>query len=171
MCERSSVGPWRLREHPTGPRCGQRTESGQISVLILGIVVLAMLLIVGAVDVTAAQLARIRLVDAADAAALDAADALDEATAYQRGISDAVVVSSATVQEAAAAYLAGRPTPDGVRAWGLAPGTGALDGITAVVVLEANVELPMTGGLLSALGQSVSVHVEARARAPLQPVP
>ena len=91
----------------------RRAESGQVSVLILGMVMLAMLLIVGGVDVTAAQLARVRLVDAADAAALDAADALDEATAYRSGLSDAVVLSSATVKEAAAAYLSVRPKPEG----------------------------------------------------------
>ena len=150
---------------------GRRAESGQLSVLILGMVVLAMLLIVGGVDVTAAQLARVRLVDAADAAALDAADALDEATAYRSGLSDAVVVSSASVREAAAAYLAVRPKPEGVRAWGVAPGTGAVNGDTAVVALDATVELPMTGGLLAALGKSITVHVEAKARAPLLPVP
>ena len=103
--------------------------------------------------------------------ALDAADALDEATAYRSGLSDAVVLSSATVKEAAAAYLLVRPKPEGVRAWGIAPGTGALNGDTAVVVLDATVELPLTGGLLSALGKEISVHVEAKARAPLLPVP
>ena len=149
----------------------RKAESGQVSVLILGMVMLAMLLIVGGVDVTAAQLARVRLVDAADAAALDAADALDEATAYRSGLSDAVVLSSATVKEAAAAYLLVRPKPEGVRAWGIAPGTGALNGDTAVVVLDATVELPMTGGLLAALGKEIAVHVEAKARAPLLPVP
>ena len=53
-----------------------RTDHGQLSVLILGFVVLAMVLIAGGVDVTAAQLARIRLVDAVDAAAPNDADAL-----------------------------------------------------------------------------------------------
>lgn len=146
-------------------------DEGQISVLILGIVVLAMLLIVGGVDVTAAQLARIRLIDVADAAALDAADALDEAVAYRHGLSDAVAVSSATVKESSAAYLALRAKPQGVRSWSLASGTGAVDGVTAVVVLEATIELPLTGGMLSALGRTVTVRVEARARAPLLPVP
>ena len=145
----------------------RRRESGQTSVLILGLVVVAMLLIVGGVDVTAAQLARIRVVDAADAAALDAADALDEAAAYRSGLSEAVLLSSATVRESAAAYLGVRPRPPGVQAWGLGSGTGAVGTDTAVVVLDAVVELPLTGGLLSALGQRVSIRVEARARAPL----
>ena len=82
-----------------------------------------------------------------------------------------VVLSSGTVKEAAAAYLAVRPKPEGVRAWGVAAGTGVINGDTAVVALDATVELPMTGGLLAALGKSITVHVEAKARAPLLPVP
>jgi Flp pilus assembly protein TadG len=153
------------------PLLRQSAEGGQLSVLILGFLLIAMVLVVGGVDVTAAQLARIRLVDVADAAALDAADALDTEAAYRKGVTDAVVLSSATVRQAAAAYLGGRIRPEGVRNWGLAAGTGAQDAATAVVVLDATVELPMTGGLLSALGKDVSVRVEARARAPLQPTP
>jgi Flp pilus assembly protein TadG len=148
-----------------------RTDHGQLSVLILGFVVLAMVLIAGGVDVTAAQLARIRLVDAVDAAALDAADALDEEAAYRKGVTDSVVVSTATVSDAAAAYFAGREKPQGVSAWSLAPGTGSADGVSAVVVIDATIELPLTGGLMAALGKTVSVRVEGRAKAPLLPVP
>ncbi len=148
-----------------------QVDRGQISVLILGLTVIAMLLIVGGVDLTAAQLARVRLVDSADAAALDAADALDDAAAYRQGLDGAVVLSSTSVREAAAAYLAARPKPAGVSAWELADGSGAMSADTAVVVLDGVVELPLTGGLLSALGRTVSVRVEARARAPLLPVP
>ena len=62
-------------------------EQGQIGVLALGLFVLAAILVLGAIDVTAAQLARMRLLDAADSAALDAADALDERAAYEGGSS------------------------------------------------------------------------------------
>ena len=48
------------------------------------------MLVVGGVDVTAVQLARARLLDAADGAALDAADSLDEPGAYGHGLDDAV---------------------------------------------------------------------------------
>ena len=60
------------------------------------------MLIIGGVDVTATQIARTRLLDAADAAALDAANALDEQAAYGGGLGRSLPVSSATVQEAAA---------------------------------------------------------------------
>ncbi len=128
----------------------------------------ATLLILGGVDVTAVQLARVRLVDAADAAALDAADALDEGGAYAGGLSGGVVLSDATVEQAGTAYLAARSRPDGISAWGIASGTGVVGGDTAVVVVNGVVEVPMTGWLLSALGQQVSIRVESRARAPLR---
>jgi Putative Flp pilus-assembly TadE/G-like len=83
---RSVVATLRLRlnrvgERPLCPAPDQR-EQGQISLLILGFTVIALMLIIGAVDVTAVQLARTRMLDAADGAALDASDALDNGSAY-----------------------------------------------------------------------------------------
>ena len=144
-----------------------RRDSGQISLLILGLLGIVLVLVVGGVDVTAAQLARARLLDASDSAALDAADALDEGAAYQGGIGDSVVVSSTTVEQAASDNLAARPMPVGVTSWRVAPGTGTRDGNTAVVVLQGVADLPLTGGILSALGASVTITVESHARAPL----
>ncbi|MEI2826807.1 MAG: hypothetical protein V9F04_10615 [Dermatophilaceae bacterium] len=144
-------------------------EKGQISVLILGLFVIAALLIIGGVDVTAAQLARVRLIDAADAMALDAADALDERGGYAGGLAQGIALTSATVVSAAEAHLAARPAPDGVSAWRLLPGTGTADGRSATVALEAVVDLPITGGVLEALGRTVTIQVQSKARAPLQP--
>jgi hypothetical protein len=120
------------------------------------------------VDVTAAQIARARLLDASDSAALEAANALDEASAYSGGIGDSVVVSDGTVERAVEDNLGARPMPYGISGWRIAQGTGTTDGHTAVVVLQGTAELPMTGGLLAALGRSVTITVESRARAPLQ---
>lgn len=143
-------------------------DEGQVSILIIGILGVVLLLVMGGVDVTAAQIARARLFDASDAAALEAANALDEAAAYSGGIGDAVVVSNATVDRAVADNLSARPLPNGLSAWTIAEGTGTTDGRTAVVVLRGTADLPMTGGLLAALGQSVTITVESRARAPLR---
>lgn len=145
----------------------QRRDGGQISVLILGILGIVLLLVLGGVDVTAAQIARARLLDASDSAALEAANALDEAAAYGGGIGSSIVVSDATVRSAAQASLAARPRPDGITAWNVGPGTGTTDGRTAAVVLQGVADLPMTGGLLRALGGSVTITVESTARAPL----
>ena len=125
-------------------------------------------LIVGGIAVTSAQLSRVRLVDAADGAALDAADSLDT-TAYQKGLDHAVAVSGATVRDTAEQYLASRPLPVGMIGWWVAPGTGTPDGQTAVVRLTGEADLPLIGPALAALGGSVTITVESRARAELSP--
>ena len=150
---------------------GRRTtgrDDGQVSILIIGLLGVVLLLVMGGVDVTAAQIARARLFDASDSAALEAANALDEGAAYSGGIGDAVVVSGSTVERAVEDNLAARPMPYGIISWEIGGGTGTTDGRTAVVVLQGVAELPMTGGLLAALGKSVTITVESRARAPLQ---
>lgn len=146
----------------------RRRDDGQVSLLIAGLLGVVLLLVIGGIDVTAAQIARTRLLDASDSAALDAANALDEGAAYAGGIGSSVVVSNTTVERAAAANLATRPLPYGISAWRTAGGTGTTDGRTAVVVVQGVADLPMTGGLLAALGGSVTITVESRARAPLR---
>jgi hypothetical protein len=145
----------------------ERRESGQISLLILGFTIVAAMLIVGTVAVTSAQLSRMRLLDVSDGAALDAADALDQ-TAYDRGLGAAVPLSDESVRSTATSYLAARPLPVGMESWQVAPGTGTPDGETAVVRLVGEADLPLVGGLLSALGGSVTITVESSARSELQ---
>lgn len=142
----------------------RRSERGQISVLVLGVTVVVIMLVLGTVAVTSAQLSRIRMIDAADAAAVAAADALD-AAAYDKGLGDTVPVSTATVRRAATAQLAAQPVPSGIERWALASGTGSPDGETAVVVLTGRANLPLVGPLLDGLGSGVSITVTARARA------
>lgn len=142
-------------------------DEGQIGVLALGLFVLATLLVLGAVDVTAAQLARMRLLDAADAAALDAADALDERAAYEDGVLDQLALTDESVANAAAAHLARTPLPSGITSWSVVPDTGTADGATAVVTIQGTATLPMSGWVLESLGGSVTITVTSRARAPL----
>lgn len=144
-----------------------RDDAGQIGVLVLGLFVLVTLLVLGAIDVTAAQLARMRLLDAADSAALDAADALDERSAYENGVVDRLALTDTSVATAAAAHLARTPRPAGITSWSVVPGTGAADGSTAVVTLQGTATLPMSGWVLESLGGSVTITVTSRARAPL----
>lgn len=138
-----------------------------MTLLVLGFTVVAILLIVGTVAVTSVQLSRMRLLDAADGAALDAADSLDLG-AYQRGLGEAVAVSDTTVRETAVQYLAERPRPQSLLTWQVAAGTGSPDGQTAVVRVSGDADLPLVGGLLDTLGGSVTITVESRARAPVQ---
>ena len=60
-------------------------EAGSLSVLTLSLVMIAIVLILGGVGVTSALVARMRLIDAADGAALSAANAL-AGTAYTQGV-------------------------------------------------------------------------------------
>lgn len=143
-----------------------RREEGQVSLLILGYTVMAILLIVGTVAVTTVQIARIRLYAISDAAALDAADAID-LSAYEAGVPDAVPVADRGVVEAASRYLGEAERPAGVTSWGLERGTGSPDGRSAVVRLRASIRLPFLGGVLDAVGGSVAVTVESRASAQL----
>jgi hypothetical protein len=148
----------------TGQHTDQRDERGSLSILTLGLVLIATFLILGGVGVTAALVARMRVTDAADGAALSAANAFDPA-AYEQGVGDAVPLSDARVRELAGSYLDSRPLPTDVTGWALERGTGSPDGQSAVVVLTARVELPIVGSMLEALGSEVSVTVTSRARA------
>jgi len=142
-------------------------DAGQIGVLALGLFVLAALLVLGAIDVTAAQLARMRLLDAADSAALDAADALDERAAYEHGVLDRLALTDDSVIGAAASHLARTPLPSGITSWSVVPETGTSDGATAVVTVRGTATLPMSGWVLESLGGSVTITVTSRARASL----
>lgn len=148
---------------PTRLRRGG-SESGHVLLLVLGFAVIVMVLVVGAVAATSVQLSRMRLLDVADGAALDAADSLDAGT-YGRGVGDAVPVSDATVLGTARDYLAERSRPASLLSWTVAPGTGTTDGETAVVRITGEAEVPMVGWMLRGLGSSITITVEARARA------
>lgn len=145
---------------------GNRDEGGSISLYLLGLAVVAMVLVAGTVAVTSAHLARVRLLDVADGAALDAADALDSA-AYRRGVGESVPLSTAAVRERAASYVGALERPQGVVAWRLGPATGSPDGRTAVVALTGEAELPMVGRVLRDLGVTITISVTSRARAEL----
>ncbi|GAA6527282.1 pilus assembly protein TadG-related protein [Intrasporangium sp. DVR] len=142
-------------------------EEGQLAVLVLGLFVVVLVFILGAIDVTAAQLARMRLLDTADALALDAADALDAGSVYQRGVDGPLVLTDASVREAAQAHLSRTPRPTGVSSWSLVSPTGTPDGVTAEVTVRGRARLPMTGWVLESLGGGVTITVSSRARAPL----
>ena len=81
-------------------------DEGQIGLLVLGMTIIAILLILTTAAITAVSLARMRLLDAADSAALVAANAFEDATYATTGVGSAVPVSDASVQRAAADHLA-----------------------------------------------------------------
>ena len=162
---------WRMLRRGGGGLQGSSRdegERGQISLLILGFTVMALMLIIGAVDVTAVQLARTRLLDAADSAALDASDALENGTAYGMGLRSAIEISNNSVRRSAAQYLAVQPRPHGISSWVLVDGTGSPDGQTAVIRLRGTAEIPIAAKVVAAFGGSVDITVESRARSAIR---
>lgn len=146
----------------------EQRERGQISLLILGFTVIALMLIIGAVDVTAVQLARARLLDAADGAALDASDALDNGSAYGGSLRSAIAITDGSVRQSAAQYLAVQPRPHGISSWVLTDDTGSPDGQTAVIRLRGTADIPIAASVVAAFGGSVNITVESRARSGLR---
>ncbi len=138
--------------------------AGQITVFILGACVLALTLVVGVVNVTAVQLARVRLYDVADAAALDAADEAREVDIYGGGVRGTLPLSDDVVRESAERSLAQVARPEAIGSWRLErAGLGAQVG-TAEVVLTGEVVLPLGGGLLAAVAGPVTLTVTSTAR-------
>ena len=144
-------------------------ESGQISILVVGMVAVTLTIIFSIVAVTSVQLSRIHLLDAADAAALDASDALAEEVVYTRGVGSGVPLTSTTVVEAAQAHLASRERPPRLSDWAVGPGTGTPDGRTAVVVMTGTARLPVVTPVLAAFGAGVRITVTSSGRSDLVP--
>jgi len=142
----------------------RRDEEGRAALLILVFSMICILLITGVIAVTSVHLSRMKLLDAADGAALAAANALDD-TAYRGGVGEAVPLSNATVRQAAGDYVARRPMPAGMREWGLGAQTGTPDGQLAVVHMSCVAKVPLVGWLL---GDGVRVNVVSRARSDLE---
>lgn len=162
-CTRPPELGGRGRTRHTAEERAEREEGG-ITILIIGLSAIALTLILGIITVTTVHLARMRLLDAADAAALDAADALDERV-YTDGVGQAVPLTGDSVWLAASQALASRPLPDRMSSWSLAPGTGTPDGETAVVVVTGTAHLPVLSRAVEFLGTSITLTVESRARA------
>lgn len=161
---------------PARPRVSPRLrgerpdpESGQISILLIGLVAVTLTIIFAIVGVTFVQLSRIHLLDAADAAALDASDALAEEQVYAAGLGSGVPVTGTTVREAATAYLASRPMPSRLSGWAVGSGTGTPDGRTAVVTVTGTARIPVLSPVLRAFGGGVHLTVTSSARSDLVP--
>jgi hypothetical protein len=147
-------------------------DSGQILLLTLGYTVVALLLVSVIAGATAVHLQRKQLYSLADAAALDAADAVD-GPAYYRAIAagvdlERIPLDDAGVRDAAQAYVVAAPGAarlDGVR---VDPATGTPDGQSAVVVLTARARLPLVSIVLETWSGGIPLRAEATATAPLQ---
>src|SRR4051812_13875354 len=143
-------------------------DDGQILLLALGYTLIAFALVAVAVDATAVHLARTQLLDAADAAALDAADAVDTRSVYAGGLGRDVPLSGEAVRNQAQTYLATYEPPSRLESVELTGGTGSPDGVSAVVELTGSVRLPIAAPVVASFAGGITVTVRSTARARLE---
>ncbi len=146
---------------------GKNSDDGQISILLIGMMSVSLLLILGVIGATSMQLSRIQLLDAADAAALDAADSIAESSVYEGGVGDGLQLTSEGVVAAASENLSQRVRPGRVASWNVAGGTGTPDGRTAVVVLQGQATIPVISQALDVFGSSITITAQSSARSDL----
>jgi hypothetical protein len=146
----------------------RRADSGQVLPLILVYLLLSTLLVVAAADAAAVHLQRNRLASIADAAALDAADALDAALFYRSGAgqSDGVVpVTDQSVLDSVSAFLVEAQVDAAVPGLAVATPTGSSDGHHVQVTLSATARLPILGPVVSSWTGDLQLTVTSRAGA------
>jgi Flp pilus assembly protein TadG len=152
-------------QNPVRSAAVRRDEHGQVMILILGYALIAIVLVVVAVDVTALYLARTQLRDAADATALDAADAADARSVYAEGVGRVVPLSDETVRSSARHFLSAYVPPSRVTQVRLGSRSGSPDGRTAVVELTARARLPLLGPVVEAWSGGIGLTARSQARA------
>jgi hypothetical protein len=144
-------------------RLDPRDDSGTILVLVLGFTAVLLMLVGVVLSVSSVVLAKRALASATDGAAVAAAQELDLAVLYERGLGQTIPLSREQVREAVERYQ--------LRVQGAQPGIDLVgdvssDGTTALVQGVRQVSLPF-GQLLGF--RPVEVQAEARARAPTGP--
>ncbi|WP_458781634.1 Tad domain-containing protein [Arthrobacter sp. D3-16] len=125
-----------------------RDENGQMMVMILGYVVLALLVTTVVVGISSVYLEHKRLLSLADGASLAAADSYTLGEVEVQGGSPSAVLSPERVRNVAADFVSRSPASQRFDGLTVAGATGSPDGSTAVVVLTAAVHPPVVNFLM-----------------------
>lgn len=144
------------------PRDGSR-EEGQMTILIVGFVMLALLLAAGVMAATAVYLEHKKLLSLADGAALAAADSYMVADIGGGSMPTAALVDE-RVSTAAVSYLTRSNAFARHDQLGVSAGTGSEPGGTSVVVLSAVAHPPLMSFLLP---EGIVVEAKSTARSRL----
>lgn len=138
-------------------------DRGQVAILVVGFVVVAIALVSVVAAATSLHLERTRLAALADLAALDAADTVADA-AYYAPVAQPTL-SDEDVTAAVGAYLAAHP--DGAAGWDAVTvlAASAPDGRTAQVRLAAVVRPAWATWVLAPFTDGVTVEATSSARA------
>jgi uncharacterized membrane protein len=152
----------------TGRLPKRSDDSGQVLLLIIAYTAIALALVTVVIGASAVHLERKQLLAVADAAALDAADALETAELYGRGAEPgSVPLSSRSVRASVQDYVTSVGAPATFSDFAVAASTGSPDGHTAEVTLVARARLPIVSAVLGDYAGGVPLHVTARGRTDL----
>ena len=143
-------------------------DDGQIMILTIAFALIAMALVLVVAAASAVHLERKQLLALADAAALDAADAID-LDRYYGGVDQAgagpVPLTGENVRAAVAEHLAASPSASGLHGLLIGEPTGTPDGATAQVTLGAVARPACVPGVLVGWADGVPLRVTSSARA------
>jgi len=168
MRRRRRVGGGRGWRAPVGypTRCWRADDSGQITLLAIGFMVVALALVAVVASATAVHLDRKSVVALADLVALEAADALSDETYFANPVTaddPGVPLTDGAVADAVEEYLAAHGD-DGLAGLRVLEASTD-DGWTATVRLGAVSRPPLVWWLVGTWSDGFAVTGEAHARA------
>ena len=159
------------RPNPRATREPRQDDAGQIMPLVLIFALIALSLVIAVVDATAVHIQRNRLYAVADAAALDAADAVDSQQLYAQGGlvlvegDRPVPLSDRSVRRSVADYLSNATAQERLSEIAVVDPTGSPQPGTAEVTLTARAQLPIVGFVVREWWSGVPLRVTVRAQA------
>lgn len=142
-----------------------RTDEGQVTLLVIGFTVIALLLITVVIDVSKVFLAQREIGAAVDGAAVAAAGAVDEAAVYTGGVGGAVPLDPTVARERVAAYVTAAGLAEEFDQFSVQSVDVA--GAEVTVTVRAVVHLPYEALVPGAYRDGVAVTVSASARSPV----
>jgi len=125
-----------------------KSEDGQMMVMILGYVTLALLVTTVVIGISSVYLEHKRLLSLADGASLAAADSYTLGEVATQGGAPSATLNPARVRNAAADFISRSPAAQRFDGLAVTGSTGSPDGATAVVVLTAAVHPPVVNFLV-----------------------
>jgi hypothetical protein len=146
-----------------GPVQADNGEDGQVTVLIIGFVMLALLVSTVVMAASSLYIEHKKLLSLADGASVAAADSYTLGQVETAGGTPSALLNGDRVRNVAADYLSRNGAFAHVEGLAVAAGTGTPDGSTAVVVLSATVHPPVVNFLVPD-GISIAASSTARSR-------
>ena len=143
---RPALAPAPGKTRTTGP--DQPEEDGQLMVMIIGFVLLALLVVTVVLGIPSVYLEHKRLLSLADGASLAAADSYTLGEVAGESGSPSAVLGSERVRNVAADFVARSPSSARFDGLAVTAASGSPDGSTAVVVLTSVVHPPVVNFLV-----------------------